>query len=291
MATPSRAQRLLEKLARLGVAISVDDFGAGYTSLGQLKDLPVRELKVDRSFVTTMTQDRSNALIVHSVVDLGHNLGLTIVAEASRPPRRSPPSPASAATSRRVTIWPGRCPSTPSTPGTPPAHPPRWAFRPRRSSPPVCPGSRPAARRPPPSRRHDRRQQQHRRASTGVSSPPGFPTLAGPRRPPAGRRRPDPAPAARRRARRPGPDGLRPGHHHRRRARPAHGQPPPADPAPGGPGHPHQARELRLLPSRHRSAHPPHPPADRTVERRSEPPVIRHRRAGVSLNPAGQHHP
>src|SRR5664280_1357258 len=81
MTEQGRAQRLLEKLARLGVAISVDDFGAGYTSLGQLKDLPVRELKVDRSFVTTMTQDRSNALIVHSVVDLGHNLGLTIVAE------------------------------------------------------------------------------------------------------------------------------------------------------------------------------------------------------------------
>ena len=81
MTEPSRAQRLLERLARLGVAISVDDFGAGYTSLGQLKDLPVSELKVDRSFVTTMTEDRSNALIVHSVVDLGHNLGLTIVAE------------------------------------------------------------------------------------------------------------------------------------------------------------------------------------------------------------------
>src|SRR5450759_3027393 len=81
MTEPGRAQRLLERLARLGVAISVDDFGAGYTSLGQLKDLPGRELKVDRSFVTTMTEDRSNALIVHSVVDLGHNLGLTIVAE------------------------------------------------------------------------------------------------------------------------------------------------------------------------------------------------------------------
>src|SRR5450756_2308688 len=81
MTEPGRAQRLLEQLARLGVAISVDDFGAGYTSLGQLKDLPVSELKVDRSFVTTMTEDRSNALIVHSVVDLGHNLGLTIVAE------------------------------------------------------------------------------------------------------------------------------------------------------------------------------------------------------------------
>src|SRR5674536_196128 len=81
MTEPGRAQRLLGRLARLGVAISVDDFGAGYTSLGQLKDLPISELKVDRSFVMTMTEDRSNALIVHSVVDLGHNLGLTIVAE------------------------------------------------------------------------------------------------------------------------------------------------------------------------------------------------------------------
>jgi len=78
---PGRAQRLLEQLAALGVQTSVDDFGAGYTSLGQLKTLPVSELKIDRSFVTTMTTDRSNALIVRSVVDLGHNLGLTIVAE------------------------------------------------------------------------------------------------------------------------------------------------------------------------------------------------------------------
>jgi diguanylate cyclase (GGDEF)-like protein len=67
--------------AALGVRISIDDFGGGYTSLGQLKTLPITELKIDRSFVMTMTTDRSNALIVHSVVDLGHNLGLTIVAE------------------------------------------------------------------------------------------------------------------------------------------------------------------------------------------------------------------
>jgi len=81
MTEPARAQRLLERLAAIGVRISIDDFGAGYTSLGQLKNLPVTELKIDRSFVMTMTEDRSNALIVHSVVDLGHNLGLTIVAE------------------------------------------------------------------------------------------------------------------------------------------------------------------------------------------------------------------
>ena len=81
MTEPARAQRLLEALAALGVRLSIDDFGAGYTSLGQLKTLPITELKIDKSFVMTMTEDRSNALIVHSVVDLGHNLGLTLVAE------------------------------------------------------------------------------------------------------------------------------------------------------------------------------------------------------------------
>ncbi len=81
MTEPVRAQRLLEQLSALGIRISIDDFGAGYTSLGQLKTLPVDELKIDKSFVMTMTEDRSNSLIVHSVVDLGHNLGLTIVAE------------------------------------------------------------------------------------------------------------------------------------------------------------------------------------------------------------------
>jgi EAL domain-containing protein (putative c-di-GMP-specific phosphodiesterase class I) len=81
MTEPARAQQVLEQLATLGIRISIDDFGAGYTSLGQLKHLPISELKIDRCFVMTMTEDPSNALIVHSVVDLGHNLGLTIVAE------------------------------------------------------------------------------------------------------------------------------------------------------------------------------------------------------------------
>jgi len=81
MTEPARAQLLLEQLSTLGVRISIDDFGAGYTSLGQLKDLPVSELKIDRSFVTTMTESPSNALIVGSVIELGHSLGFTLVAE------------------------------------------------------------------------------------------------------------------------------------------------------------------------------------------------------------------
>ncbi|QTE30846.1 putative bifunctional diguanylate cyclase/phosphodiesterase [Pengzhenrongella sicca] len=81
MIEPARAQRVLTALAGLGVRLSIDDFGAGYTSLSQLKTLPVSELKIDRSFVLTMATSPSDALIVRSIVDLGHNLGLSIVAE------------------------------------------------------------------------------------------------------------------------------------------------------------------------------------------------------------------
>jgi EAL domain-containing protein (putative c-di-GMP-specific phosphodiesterase class I) len=81
MADPDRARRILARLAECGIALSIDDFGAGYTSLAQLKDLPVHQLKIDRSFVAPMAADPGNALIVRSVVELGHNLGLTTVAE------------------------------------------------------------------------------------------------------------------------------------------------------------------------------------------------------------------
>ncbi|GAA4983774.1 bifunctional diguanylate cyclase/phosphodiesterase [Kineococcus glutinatus] len=81
LADPARARAVLERLAALGVVLSVDDFGAGYTSLGHLKNLPVHVLKVDRSFVAAMGTDRSDALIVRSIVELGHNLGLRTVAE------------------------------------------------------------------------------------------------------------------------------------------------------------------------------------------------------------------
>ncbi len=83
---PGRAQILLNRLTDIGVTISVDDFGTGYTSLGQLKDLPVTELKIDRSFVMPLADSRSDALIVQSVIDLGHNLGMTIVAEGVENP-------------------------------------------------------------------------------------------------------------------------------------------------------------------------------------------------------------
>ena len=81
MIDPQRARQTLEKLSALGLRISLDDFGVGYTSLSQLKALPISEIKIDRSFVMTMTQDRSDSLIVASIISLGHNLGLTLVAE------------------------------------------------------------------------------------------------------------------------------------------------------------------------------------------------------------------
>jgi EAL domain-containing protein (putative c-di-GMP-specific phosphodiesterase class I) len=63
------------------VKIAIDDFGTGYSSLAYLKDLPVNQLKIDQSFVQHMHEDMNDAIIVRSVVDLGHNLGLQTVAE------------------------------------------------------------------------------------------------------------------------------------------------------------------------------------------------------------------
>jgi diguanylate cyclase (GGDEF)-like protein len=78
---PERALAMLQKLSALGMRISLDDFGAGYTSLSQLTSMPISEIKIDRSFVMKMAEDPNSALIVSSVVELGHNLGMTLVAE------------------------------------------------------------------------------------------------------------------------------------------------------------------------------------------------------------------
>jgi diguanylate cyclase (GGDEF)-like protein len=81
MADPTHAIQILGRLNELGVQLSIDDFGTGYSSMAYLKTLPVHELKVDRSFVAQMTSDSRDAVIVHSTIDLGRNLGLRVVAE------------------------------------------------------------------------------------------------------------------------------------------------------------------------------------------------------------------
>ena len=86
MADPGRISQALEALGRLGVALSLDDFGTGYSSLVHLKRLPVSEIKIDRSFVHRMTHDADDAAIVRSIVELGHALGLRVVAEGVETP-------------------------------------------------------------------------------------------------------------------------------------------------------------------------------------------------------------
>ncbi|MGE5453043.1 MAG: EAL domain-containing protein [Acidobacteriota bacterium] len=81
MDDPQRALQTLNKLHDMGLKLSIDDFGTGYSSLAYLKRLPVDELKIDRSFVMNMESDVQDAKIVHSTIDLAHNLGLTVVAE------------------------------------------------------------------------------------------------------------------------------------------------------------------------------------------------------------------
>jgi len=78
---PARAARTLGRLHDVGVRISIDDFGAGQTSLGYLGMLPITELKIDKAFVLSMLNDERNAAIVRSVIELGHNLGVTVTAE------------------------------------------------------------------------------------------------------------------------------------------------------------------------------------------------------------------
>ena len=81
MEDPVRALQTLERLNTMGFELAIDDFGTGYSSLAYLKRLPVNELKIDKSFVMNMAHDVNDAQIVRSTIDLGHNMGLRVVAE------------------------------------------------------------------------------------------------------------------------------------------------------------------------------------------------------------------
>jgi diguanylate cyclase (GGDEF)-like protein len=78
---PKRAEENLAALSKMGTQISIDDFGTGYTSLASIKHLPVNEIKIDKSFVINMLTEKKDEMIVRTVIEFGHNFGLTVVAE------------------------------------------------------------------------------------------------------------------------------------------------------------------------------------------------------------------
>jgi diguanylate cyclase (GGDEF)-like protein/PAS domain S-box-containing protein len=78
---PSAIFDAITQLSTLGIGLSIDDFGTGYSSLARLKRLPVNEIKIDKSFIIGMTADTMSVSIVRSVIELGHNMGLRVVAE------------------------------------------------------------------------------------------------------------------------------------------------------------------------------------------------------------------
>jgi diguanylate cyclase (GGDEF)-like protein len=83
MANPALALATLNELHALGIRLSIDDFGTGYSSMAYLKRLPVDELKIDRAFINGVVTDHGDAVLVRSTIDLGHNLGMSVVAEGA----------------------------------------------------------------------------------------------------------------------------------------------------------------------------------------------------------------
>lgn len=81
MINPVKSLEILHEFHQLGFGVSIDDFGTGYSSLAYLKHLPADEIKIDKSFVMNMANDKKDASIVKAAVDLAHTLGLQIVAE------------------------------------------------------------------------------------------------------------------------------------------------------------------------------------------------------------------
>jgi diguanylate cyclase (GGDEF)-like protein len=81
MDDPHRAKQTLLHLSEMGIKLAIDDFGTGYSSLSYLKELPVSELKIDKSFVMNIEDNQNDRIIVSSTIELAHNMGLHVVAE------------------------------------------------------------------------------------------------------------------------------------------------------------------------------------------------------------------
>ena len=81
MADPRRTVQMLDQLHAMGLHLSIDDFGTGYSSLSALQQFPIRTLKIDQSFVRDVVEDAGDATLVRTIIDMGHGLGLQVVAE------------------------------------------------------------------------------------------------------------------------------------------------------------------------------------------------------------------
>ncbi len=81
MIDPDRVNRIVSQLEELGIHLSIDDYGTGYSSLAYIRKFPAREIKIDRSFIADMLHNEDNAVIVRSTIDMVHNMGYKVVAE------------------------------------------------------------------------------------------------------------------------------------------------------------------------------------------------------------------
>jgi diguanylate cyclase len=81
MENPELAMRSLNRYRAAGIAVAIDDYGAGLSSLAYLKDIPATELKIDKAFVLDIADSQRDSLLVRSTIDLGHSLGMKVIAE------------------------------------------------------------------------------------------------------------------------------------------------------------------------------------------------------------------
>jgi len=88
MADPKRTVQMLNQLHDMGLHLSIDDFGTGYSSLSALQQFPIGTLKIDQSFVRDVADDPADAVLVRTIIDMGHSLGMEVVAEGVESPRQ-----------------------------------------------------------------------------------------------------------------------------------------------------------------------------------------------------------